>query len=406
MKDVTRQSIWRRFGQHKVAIAALLAGAAAFSLVTVAHAQSFRSGNNTTLAAGQTVDGSLYAAGRTIDLAGTVNGDIFCAGQNITISGTVNGDVICGGQTLRIDGVVHGDVRAAGQSVTVDAQVTGSATLAGQTVTTSSKSRIGRDMTVAGQDVTLNGSVGRDVVAGSGSGIFNGLIGRNVSAGVDHLRLGSDADVKGNITYTSRNQLQRDSGADVVGRVTQNQPQQTRSDEGSPWLFTLWWLVAMLVFALLVALSMPQTVHRAAAAARLRPGRTLLVGFVASIIVPIGIVVLMATLLGLVAGLVALVAWILLVALSGPFAAYAFGRWILEQFNRTDNVVWAMLVGALVLLVVYLIPIIGWIVMLFALWYGLGMLLRHLAAMRDSNYDATVVVPKPPRKPAAATTDD
>lgn len=91
----------------------------------VAQAQACSS-NTQAVAATETVDGTLFAAGRTVDIAGTVNGDVFCAGREYAVSGTVNGDVICAAQARRVSGTVEGDVRAAGRAVTIgDGRIAG-----------------------------------------------------------------------------------------------------------------------------------------------------------------------------------------------------------------------------------------------------------------------------------------
>lgn len=406
MAERAKPRLWQRikdYKRHRLLTALALTALAVCGSVAVAQAQSFRGGDNTTVAAGQTIDSSLYIAGNTVDVAGTVNGDVFCAGENVTISGTVNGDILCAGQTVRIAGTVNGDVRAAGQNLTVDAAIKGSATLAGQTVTASAQSKIGRDVTIAGQEIALNGAVGRDVVAGSNAGVLNGLIGRNVSAGVEQLRLGSDASVKGDITYSSRNQLQRDGGAEVAGTVTQHQPQNKRG--GTPWMLSVWWLVAMLIFALLVAVLMPQTLHRANRVGRQRPWLTALVGLLASILGPVVVVGLLVSVFGVIAGVVALLVWLVLLMLSGPFAAYAFGHVVVEKLKSNDNIIWTMLAGTAILLLVYMIPFVGFGAMLLALWYGLGMLVRYIAGKRDFRYRIDDSDDKPHDKPKARLAD-
>lgn len=62
------------------------------------QAADFRTGQDVTVPAGETVNGDLYIAGNTITIAGTVNGDIFTAGSSVAVSGTVNGGLTAAGR--------------------------------------------------------------------------------------------------------------------------------------------------------------------------------------------------------------------------------------------------------------------------------------------------------------------
>ena len=104
----------------------LLLGVSLFWAVGTAHASDFIGGKNASLGSDQIVDGTLYIAGSTVNLAATVNGDVFCAGQTVEITGTVNGDVICAAQQLHITGKVNGDVRVAAQVLDMTGMVSGS----------------------------------------------------------------------------------------------------------------------------------------------------------------------------------------------------------------------------------------------------------------------------------------
>ncbi len=349
--------------------------------VTIAHGQSFQTGTNVTVAAGQTMDSTLYAAGSSIDIAGTVNGDVFCAGQNVTISGTVRGDVMCAGQSVSLTGSVSGDIRLVGQNVTLGGHVAGNASLAGQTMIIESRAQIAGDLGIAGQDATLNGTVGRDLAATSNNLIINSAIGRNVKASVQQLTLQSHAVVGGNLAYTSDQDLLKDKAALVRGSVTRSAPPAHENNAGAilgvGLVLALYMLVAFLLLTLVLVLLMPRIFHVATEAARRSLGKTFLVGFLASFIVPVALVTLLFTVVGIPLALFAGLIWLVIVLLAGPFAAYLTGRLLLQN-TSVNNAIWTMLLGAAVLGVLNLIPFIGGLVALVALWFGLGTLLLRL----------------------------
>jgi cytoskeletal protein CcmA (bactofilin family) len=344
-----------------------------------ANAQSFRTGDNITVPQNRTVNSTLYAAGQSIDVAGTVQGDVICAGQNITVSGTVTGDVLCAGQSIHINGTVEGNVRLAGQNVTISGKVGKNANIISQSLTTDSDSSIGQDIGIAGQDSVINGSVGRDLAAASGSVILNNSVGRNVQGNMNKLTLQGDANVQGFIDITSPHNIQRDNGSEVQGKVTRHQPPESNNNTswvGLGWLFTLYILMAMLIVTLVLVLIMPGAFQHAADLALRGLGKTILIGIAATVVVPIVIVGLMFTVIGIPLGILLLLAWLFILFLSGPFAAYLLGRILLR--DSAHNAILVMFVGAVVLLILYLIPFLNILVLLLALWFGLGMILQTL----------------------------
>jgi cytoskeletal protein CcmA (bactofilin family) len=353
----------------------------------ISSAQQFRHGNNTIVGQNEKIDGSTYLAGTYIDVAGEVNGDLFCAGQNITISGTIHGDIICAGQNLTITGTVDGNVRTAGQTVLVSANIGRNLTVASQDFTLSSDGEIAGDITGGVNNMVINGSVGRDLVLGATDATINGSVGRNIKSRIDHLSLGNSAKIGGSIEYASNNELNRASGAIVAGSVHRTTPKPHENKSG--WFgigFRIYWFLAMLVVALALVLIFPSIFRDSAGRTMKSPARTLLLGLAATLFTPVLFVLLFATIVGIPLGLILLLGWIIALILSGPFAAYLIGR---EIWRNQHNAIWTMLLGAVILLLIYNIPWIGFIAMLAAVFVGMGMVVREL----------TYRTPKPTYRP-------
>ncbi len=364
--------------QNKILAIVLLAAVPLFGWAAIAQAQSFRTGDNTSVAVGETVDSSLYISGKSVDIAGTVNGDVFCAGQNVSISGSVTGDVFCAGQTVRISGTVEGSVRVAGQTITSSASIVRNLSAAGQSITLDAESRVQGDASLAGQDVVIDGTVGRDLLAGTGTTTIRSQIGRNIQGSIERLVLADGAVVGGDVRYTSPNELSRQGDAQVTGRVQRTEPSQPSEsgNSGLAW-FLLWMFVSMTLLALVLVLLIPGVFQAAASRAIQRPGRTLLIGIATSLLIPIAIIVLMFTLVGIPAAIMALLVWLVLAMVSGPAAAYVLGRVMLQK--QTPNVIWYMLTGTAVLLVAYMVPLLNILVVIIAYWFGVGIIVSHAA---------------------------
>jgi len=369
-----------KFKVFGVAVLTVILSLVAF--VTVADAQTFRADQSSTIASSETVDGSAFITGSAVDIAGKVNGDLYCIGQNVTISGTVEGDVLCAAQTITFTGSASGNIRLAGQTVSVSGNVTKSASLAGQTVTIDGQAQIGQDATMLGQSVTVNGKVSRDIVIASSAATVNGAVGRNVTANVETLNLANNATVGGALNYTSPQKITMDKNAVVTGKVTYtktevNPAKETAANAYNP-VGSIVWSLMLLASAVVFALLFPSLLHRVTGSSALSVPQSLLavlVGFVAGIVMPIAIVLLMITVLGIPFALVVLLTWILILSLSGVFAAYYVGRIV---WRTQTNAVLIMLVGALIIIVLLLIPIVNVLVWLLAAWYGSGVILLRL----------------------------
>lgn len=343
----------------------------------VAHAQTFRSGNSATVGANEVVDGTLWTTGKTVDIVGQVNGDLFCAGQTVTVSGTVHGDVICAAQTITISGTVDGNVRSAAQTFNVSGNVMHNLTAAAQSFNQAAKASVAGDASVAGSDVTFNGTIGRDAALAGQNVTINGQIARNVTASVEQLSLGSGAKIGGDLSYTSKNEVLSANDAVVAGTTTKYLPkEQPQRRIGSVVGFgvgaVIFAALAGLVFVLTLVLLIPQTIHNVTNQAIKSPWKTLLVGFLASLIVPILFIIILLTVIGIPLALLLIGVWILISSLSGVMSAYYTGRLI---WKDQHNAILIMLVGSLLLFVLYFIPIIGVFVALGAYFMGTGMLL-------------------------------
>lgn len=359
-------------------------GAATFLFIIFlgARAQAwteFRSGNSGTVASNETVDSTLFIGANNVDIAGIVNGDVFCGAQTVNISGTVKGDVICGAQTINISGSVEGNVRLGAQTVNLTGSIGRNATIGAQTINSDSKSRIGNDASFGAENINLNGNIGRDLAVGGSNVNLNGEVGRDIKSAVDKIALSGNAKVGGGIEYTSKNKISLTENAAVAGRITQHQPKKEgRAFPGFLFFTGVMALLAGLILmlsALIITALVPQLVHRVSSQAMRRPWWVLLTGFVASIIAPVLVVLLMITVIGIPLGILLLLSWFLVALTSGLFSAYYVGR---RFWTSQRNPLWLVLLGSFTLLVLFMVPYLGFFVMLATFWMGAGMILWEL----------------------------
>lgn len=351
-----------------------------FAVAIPANAQTFHSEPSVSVASDDTIDGSAYLAGSSVDVSGKVNGDLYCAGQNITISGEVTGDILCAGQTVTVSGTVAGNVRLAGQTVSLSGNIGKSASLAGQTITLHKDGQVAQDVTIMGQITSIGGYIGRDLVISSLAANINSTIGRNVSANIETLDLAKGAAIGGTLNYTSPQKLTNAEGSVVAGKVTYTEMKERAENAKSTFnpFAAIIWSFMLLVSAVILVLLFPRFLHdttqtstKSASQALL----TILIGFVTGTVVPVAILLLLITIIGIPFAIVTLVAWILIVMLSGAVAAYYVGRIV---WRTQPNAIFTMLVGALIIVVTLTIPVLNVFIYLLAVWYGSGAILLQL----------------------------
>lgn len=350
------------------------------ALTGAASAQTFRTGESSGIAKGETVDGSAFMTGSSVDVAGKVNGDLYCAAQTVTISGDISGDVLCAAQTINLTGNVSGDVRLAGQSVTVSGTVAKSASIVGQTVTLEQQGSVGQDAVLVGQTVTLSGPVARDAVVTASAATLEAAVTRNVTANVQNLTLAKGAALGGSLAYSSPHRLTMQQGAKVSGKISYTQTEQQAPKRASAfgWIAPFLGALMLVVTALLFTLLFPRALHRITLRSVTSQAQTwlaVLVGFIAGIVMPIAVVLLMATVLGIPFAVILLLGWLFTLSLSGVVTAYYLGRLI---WRRQPNVILTTLVGSVIIAVLLVIPILNMLVGLLCLWFGAGTVLMEL----------------------------
>lgn len=358
----------------KLAAAIALGGALAWLPLPVAAAD-LRQGNDVTIGSGETINDDLYAAGGTITVDGTVNGSVLVAGGTVTIAGTVARDLMVAGGTINVTGHVGGTIRAAGGNLTLNGPVEQDIVLAGGRVDIGSKATIGRDLVLAGGTATVSAPIARDVIMSSGTLTLGNRVGGSVRGRVDHLKL-DGAQVAGNLDYTSANQVEQTNGARVGGTITRHQP----PPDGGSNAFVGWLraLVGIIALGLILLFVLPRLSGRSIDTLRAEPWLSLGIG--AAILIATPIIALIVFLIGLLIGgwwlgLLLIPIWLLALAVGYVVSGFLLGRVIFAQLGwGAYHDALALVAGLFVLAVVTIIPLLGWLVGLAAIVFGVGAL--------------------------------
>jgi hypothetical protein len=359
----------------------LLAGII-LALAVPAAALAANPAQNITLSKGDIHTGTYFGWGQTVTVDGDVDGDVVCGAQTVIINGKVNGDVLCGAQTITVNGDVVGSIRAGAQVANVNGSVGRNVTVATQEFTLSKDAKVAGELAVAGQTVVLNGPVDQAVYVASQSLVVNSTTGKNLTAYVESLKLGSDAQVAGNLDYTSDQTLNFDKSK-VKGDVNHHlptKPQHRQSTVGERLSGLVYWVLAGLVGTMLAIWLIPRLVRSVTSAMMLRWKASLGWGALALIGGPIILFMLALTVIGLPVAAVIGILWAVALTVAVLFAGVAVGRlaWQRDETSQRSLAL-AALVGVPLVMIASWLPIIGPLVGLAAVAWALGGMLLALA---------------------------
>jgi len=360
-----------------------------------------REGETVTIASGEVVNDDLYFAGGDIVIDGTVNGDVFAVGRSITINGRVNGGVSFGGQTATINGEITNGLRFGGQSIIVNGRIGRDLVVGGAQLSVSSTGQIDGDLVFGAGTVQVNGSIGDSILGAGGEVTLANNVGGDITLNADRLTITSNADIQGDIKYTSPNEASIQSGARISGGISHLIPERPEKADTAKGIMAgivgaaVWKLlsyVMIFIIGLILILIAKKRITHMQLAIQKSPWQTLGWGVLILIATPIAAIIVMITVIGLPLGIISLFLWGIALYLSQIPVALLLGRLIIRQNRELDStgiMIGALAIGLLVLLVLQLIPIIGWIVGLLVIVFGLGTLITSIVTTRFEAVEST-----------------
>src|SRR5207253_3597800 len=135
-----------------------------------------------TVAANETVDDTLLAAGNTVRVEGVVNGDLLAFARTLEVRGSVKGDLVSFAKRTVVSGTVEGRIYNFSQSLDLDGELGHSLYGFTQSLRVAGRGHVGDGIVAAAGDVSLEGEVKRSVdMLLSGNADLSGSIGRDMT---------------------------------------------------------------------------------------------------------------------------------------------------------------------------------------------------------------------------------
>jgi len=266
-----------------------------------------------------------------------------------------------------------------------------------------SEGDVARDVVAVAGNVRVTGPVGHDVVSVLGDVYINSEVGHDVVATMGDIKLGPQAVINGQLVATGGT-VDRDAAAVVRGGVTETgfgsklgigwlkpwidhclkygRPLAIASGLGWAWGLALF----SLLFYVLIALAAPRAVNRCVTTLATSPGYSLLAALLATLATPILFVLLVVTVVGILA-IPFLGIAIFCVGVFGRLVMLAWlGRCVVRMVNGSAQppAALATLLGGVIVAVLYLVPVLGFVVYKLLGFVGFGVVVYTLILMANN----------------------
>ena len=365
----------RRLG---LAAFALIALVGVISLPASGFAGDNRSGSEVEIGQSERVTEDLYVAAGEFTLAGLATGDVLVAAGRVDVSGDIDGSLMVATGQADLDGDIGGSLRIASGQVRITGSVAGDVLLMAGRLELASDATIGGNLLIAGGDVDLAGTVNGDIDGWVGDLTIGGVVQGTVDVRTGSFTIDPSARIAGPVTYSSRTEADVSPNAQVSEGITREglnpwgDGEDAFSRAAGGLLRTMWALIA----GVLLVVTAPRLANALGGnAKRLMPALPL--GLLALVATPIAVVLLLATVIGIPAGLIVLGGYLIALYLTQVIVGMAIGRFILPEgwndgsrgFHLLAMAIGVILVGALRFIP---LPYVHGLIMLLITVWGMG----------------------------------
>lgn len=307
---------------------------------------------------------------------GYTQGDKIIAEDNVEFNESLDGNLFIFGQNIEIKetSVILGNVFVAGNNVNVEGNISGSLFVAGENITFNGEAGY---VYAAGTNVTMgeNAYIAKDVKVAGTSFVNKGIISRDLVSACETTKVGGGlfSKVNGKVQYTG----EIDAAESTVTKVEKIQndfelPTAEIETFGNAFVKTIKRAMNVaeiatgILFVILLAF-----VFKNKKEENENYIKGIISGFGYMVLVPIALVFLMVTIIGIPLAFILLMLYIVVLALAMPTAAVTLAQ---KAFDEDKGVFKVILVAALLVVLfkgIALVPAVGGILTFFIRLYGI-----------------------------------
>ncbi len=331
-----------------------------------------RTGEDISVAFDQSVAEDFYALGSAVAISGKVDKDVLLMAETVTINGEVGEDLHALAGTVDVHGEVVGDLRLVAGTVVIAGKVNGNVAVLANELKILSTAEVSGEVMFFGASAVISGSVGKDIIGQTDTIRIDSTVLGEVKVKTRELSLGDKANIAGNLSYTSPNEVVRSSNAIVGGSLSRSQDTLVMENPvrlaAIPFLITLFGaLVWLLLFkSFITKISLDSKNHGL---------RRIFIGFGFIFLVPITAVIMLFSTLGSMLGLLLLFSYGAFIIFAWLISGILLGSFVSTYLNRNQAPsVFHIVVGVLILHILIYIPIVGPLILLVLMLLTVGLL--------------------------------
>ncbi len=329
------------------------------------------------------LEDDLYAGAVKVSVEGVVDGDLVAfAADEIVIDGTVTGSVTAVAPRVTINGSVGGALRVIARSLVVHGSVGTDIVVTAINVQLAESSSVDGDVLAWVINMEALGHIGQDLEGSQRNLQLAGSVDGDVDVSVGRLTVVDDLTVSGDLGYRSGSVADGLEMADVDGIVVHKTPLPPNIRIRALGLFGRFLVVLLLTMAALsTAWSWPERTATAIEKVKTAPLRAWFFGAVV-----MGSPLFLVAIGALLFALAPPSASLPLLAILGPVTLAAFGAVMAVSlvagiptvgrlggalFKKLD-IYGAILAGSMVIGLLWMLPVLGWVIPVAVLPLGLG----------------------------------
>lgn len=380
------------------------------STVSLTFASHFKGSDEINIAT--PLDENAYLAAGNINISAAIDGDLLCAGGNITISETIHDDAMIAGGDIAITGAILGDLRVGGGNVRITNRVGGDLIVASGNVTIGEAAIIEGDLILTGGDVVFAGRVEGNIKATSGNLIFDGIAEGNAELKCGQIELngelqgdavlvankidlGLNPALHGQVRYWTRGgEMDFGStlkdGAELVYDSSLAHNFNNNYDGGGSRFFSagfwVWSVLSASLIMLLLYLLFKRFLHKVGRNIMDETLNKSLLGVVYFIGVPVLVIALFITVIGIPAGLFVMILYIFTLifakALTAVVGAFVLNHYLNQEW--TGPIILLVAIGLYIgLALLGAIPFIGNLLVAIAAFVAFGAVIWHFRRPKE-----------------------
>lgn len=354
-------------------------------LITPGYAITLRSGDALEIAENEVIDDDLILFAQSIDIKGKVNGDVCAFAQEVKVSGEIEGSIFSGAATIDIDAKSVKTIWAMGGNITISGLIDRNVLLFGGSLLIDDNARISKDLIAYGGKFNVEGDISGEIKGGVGKFVMSGKSG-NININAGETKIKSGAQISGDLVLESAEEPVIEEGVVITGETKLEKPEE--KGEGILFAFApmlaffiafmkiVMFIAKIIVGVILIAL-FKKFVRKVMDTFISKPWLSLGWGFLGFIVIPVAVMILFAVLIGFPIAVFGTYVYTILIYLSSIFVAFVVGEKIIQLFKKEGEISLyvSFIIGIIVLFVLGLIPVLGFIINILVLLFGMGMLL-------------------------------